>query len=344
MNKINRDNHYVPQMYLKQWAIENRIMEFRLLVPHEGMHMWSNPGLSHVAVQKDLYVRVADNEEIDDFEIDFNRLIETPATKPLRALCNGDRLTPKDWIIMNDYIMAQYMRTPAYYLKTHGEFVRVTEKALEDAKPDFKEMPQISIQPTRNKENTLLPMDIKLSRETPDPEHALLEIKTIVGKNIWLMAINNSLSHQSSVRDFFRRLKWSKIICHPNYQWPTSDNPFIIVNPKGFTELHDGLCNPHNIFMIPISPSILLMSKPKGRFDWIIKANEQETERIIRRIVFNAYRYVYSKHIDELIPTLRPRTVDLDLYIKNQKMFRNWYANYKEQEGPYLKSTHGKIE
>lgn len=341
---INRENHYVPKMYLQQWATGKHIMEYRLLVPHEGMRLWSNPGLSHVAVQKDLYIRIADNQESDDFEIDFNKLIETPATKPLRSLCDGEKLTPEEWIIINDYIMAQYMRTPAYYLKTHEKFVKITEKALDEAKPNFKEMPKAVIQPTSNKENTLLPMDIKLSREIPDPEHALLEIKTIVGKNVWLMAINDSLSQQSSVRNFFRRLKWSRIICHSNYQWPTSDNPFIIVNPRGFSELYDGLCDQQNVSMIPISPTILLMSKPKGRFDWKISADESQTKEIIRRIVNNAFLYVYSKEKNDFITSIRPRTVDLEEYNRIKDMFQNWYSNYRIQEGPYLNSIHGRIK
>lgn len=226
MNKIKRDNHYVPQMYLKQWAIDNRIKEYLLLVPHEGMHLWSNPGLSHVAVQKDLYVRVTDNEEIDDFEIDFNRLIETPATKPLRALCNGERLTPEEWIIMNDYIMAQYLRTPAFYLKSHDSFSKATKTALNEMTFDFNVSAEKRIQKTNTKENTLLPAEIKLSRGVPDVKHATLEINTIVGKNAWLMAIYNSLNSISDIRTTFRKLKWSIVTCHSNYEWPASDNPF----------------------------------------------------------------------------------------------------------------------
>ena len=343
MRKINRDNHYVPQMYLRQWTTDSHIMEYRLLVPHEGMHFWSYPGLSHVAVQRDLYVRIADNQENDDFEIDFNKLIETPATKPLLALCAGEKITPEEWTTLNDFFMAQYMRTPAYYFRTHEKYVEVTKKVLEETKPDFKAMQKKAIEPINNKENTLFPMDIKLSRGMPDSEHALMEIKTIVGKNLWLMTIRDSFSQRSSIRDFFRRLKWSIVICHQNYQWPTSDNPFIIVNPRGFNELHDGLCDQQNIFMIPISPSILLMSKSKGRFDWRINADEPQTKGIIRRIVNNAFLYVYAKQEDILIPALRPRTVDLAEYIRIQSMFNNWYSSYKEQEGPFLNSIHRTI-
>ena len=343
MNKINRDNHYVPQMYLKQWAIDNRIKEYRLLVPHEGMHMWSNPGLSHVAVQKDLYVRVADNEELDDFEIDFNRLIETPATKLLRALCNGERLTPEEWIIMNDYIMAQYLRTPAFYLKSHDLFQKATETALNEMTFDFNVSAEKRIQKTNTKENTLLPADIKLSKGVPDVKHATLEINTIVGKNSWLMAIYNSLNSISDIRTTFRKLKWSIVTCHSNYEWPTSDNPFTVINQNGFTEFNNGLKNRQNVFVFPISPSIVLMSKPVGRFDWRIDANEQQTKSIIQKIVNNAYLYIYAKHEDKYLPSLRPRTVDLELFNKIHSMFENWYSNYKEQEGPYLHSIHGKI-
>lgn len=341
-HKINRDNHYVPQMYLRQWATGNRIMEYRLLVPHEGMHLWSNPGLSHVAVQKDLYVRVADNEESDDFEIDFNRLIETPATKPLRALCNGEKLTSEEWIIINDYILAQYMRTPAFYLKSHDSIQKATEAALNEMTFDFNVPSEKRTQNTNNKENTLLPVDIKFSRGVPDVKHATLEINTVVGKNAWLMAIYNSFSSKSDIRNTFRKLKWSIVTCHSNYEWPTSDNPFTVVNPNGFTEFTNGLTNRQNVFLLPISPSIVLMSKPVGRFDWRIDADEQQTKYIIQYIVKNAYQYIYAKHEDIYIPSLRPRTVDLELFNKIRSMFENWYSNYKEQEGPYLNSIHGK--
>lgn len=343
MADIKRDNHYVPQMYLQQWATNGHIFQHRLLVPDERMHDWSSPGLSHVAVQRNLYVRMSNNQEMDDFEIDFNTRIETPAVKPLRSLCAGDKITSEEWIYINDFIMAQYLRTPAYYLKTHEKDIKMTEEVLETIKLENKPK-NINTRKRNERANTLLPIKMKISRKVPDNEHAIIEYKAIVGKNAWLMSIDNCLNDYSQVKQFFRKLKWTPIICHPKYQWPTSDNPFVIINPKGFIDRQDGLANSQNLFLFPISPSIVLISKPKGRFSWKINATEEETRGIICRIVNNAYLYVYAKQEDNYICSVRPRKVDLKLFLKIKSMFQSWYENYQDTEGPYLTDEHGVIQ
>lgn len=36
MQQLRVRNHYVPELYLKQWEHEGRISTYRLLVPHDS--------------------------------------------------------------------------------------------------------------------------------------------------------------------------------------------------------------------------------------------------------------------------------------------------------------------
>jgi hypothetical protein len=40
MQQLRKDNHYVPKLYLKQWAHEGQISTYRLLAPSENVPLW----------------------------------------------------------------------------------------------------------------------------------------------------------------------------------------------------------------------------------------------------------------------------------------------------------------
>ena len=116
---VSRDNHFVPQMYLRNWCIsgKEKLFVYRLLVPNGFL--------------KNLYVRVEDDQELDDFETGFNELFEAPAKLALDKAIAGSRMTPDDWSILSDFILAQFLRTPSFFFGVQEWGVKNIESILQ---------------------------------------------------------------------------------------------------------------------------------------------------------------------------------------------------------------------
>ena len=46
MQQLHKDNHYVPQVYLRQWATKGTIPTYSLLVPHHRVPLWKHHSLT----------------------------------------------------------------------------------------------------------------------------------------------------------------------------------------------------------------------------------------------------------------------------------------------------------
>jgi hypothetical protein len=56
MGEFVRDNHFVPQSYLRRWAQDgNKVWARRLLVPHANVPHWSPHSIAGIAKAKNLY-------------------------------------------------------------------------------------------------------------------------------------------------------------------------------------------------------------------------------------------------------------------------------------------------
>ncbi|WP_123717011.1 DUF4238 domain-containing protein, partial [Pseudomonas poae] len=68
MQQLRKDNHYVPKLYLKQWADKDQILTYRLLVPSDNVPLWKKQSLKGIAFHQHLYTYLAGQEETDEFE------------------------------------------------------------------------------------------------------------------------------------------------------------------------------------------------------------------------------------------------------------------------------------
>lgn len=66
--KIN--NHYVPQIYLKQWEQKHKIYTYELLVPNKKCPIWKRESISRTSSLDYLYlynINKEVSEELEDF-------------------------------------------------------------------------------------------------------------------------------------------------------------------------------------------------------------------------------------------------------------------------------------
>ena len=119
MAQLKRDNHFVPQLYLKQWSEDStQIFSYRTIVSHERVPEWKLRSIRGVAFHRDLYTTIENGLEIDQFEQWIEAEFETPAQEALDKVLNERNLTTLDWERLALFLAAQDVRTPTNYLES----------------------------------------------------------------------------------------------------------------------------------------------------------------------------------------------------------------------------------
>lgn len=335
---LKRHNHYVPEMYLNNWAHDKRIFTYLLLTSHADVPVWNPTAVKNTASIDNLYVRRVKGSEIDDFEDVFMRRYETPAKEPLDNACSNQCLSQEDWHILIDYVAAQVVRTPAFFFRTKDKMKEYMPSILDSIGEELKTVTQEQLEthtPEKAKAEELIPISVNLTETMPDDEHQCVEIKTVVGKSLWLFCIEYLLSDTAKV---LHKHKWSIISAAEGVKWPTSDDPVICLNyyEPGKYDFGGGWERKGTEIFFPICPTKALYTQvgykhpPRISFD-------VETSVFLKKIIAeHAFMFVYASEQDEDIPVFHPRTVDLAEYNRVANEFEQWYDMYTEQEVPLL--------
>ena len=345
---ISRDNHYLPQMYLKQWAQDGRIQEYRLIVSHASVPNWKRRTIKSAAVQKNLYLRMEDDIELDDIEHWFDQNFEEPAAKALNKVCTGIELSNKETHLLLNFVIAQWVRTPAFHQVAMRQGQTIAPSVLENIAKEAEDLsPQdiVGHLPKSPLDSTLIPISIKNTGVKSDSSHTLLEISTIVGKGFWLAVMKYYLNPDSAVYQYLHKLKWSIVSAPAGCFWPTSDNPFVVtrVSKSGSLSLVNpelGIGHKKTVLLFPISPQKVLLGTRFRKYKRRFEADNAMAQNIKRCFVENAFLYIYCRDEDSQICQMRPRIIDTKQYQKTKESYDNWYDNYKDIEAPLLSSTH----
>lgn len=336
---IKRRNHFVPEMYLKSWSYDtSRIMEYRLLVAHEKEYLWKPSPIAGTAKIDNLYVRIENGEETDDFEDMFNHKYESKTKAIIDKICCDSTLSADEWKQIIDFVIVQIVRTPAFYSKILPVMIKIVDNSLEKCMDKLTKIDFESLKDEEYKEmgKVDLPVSIQTIADNNDNECKIVKVSASVGKNLWLWSIENSfVKVLQRLHDF----EWSILSSDEKCKWPTSDNPVICLNryskdPYDFWGVvgHIG-----NEIIFPISPYKALYVQIGKVYPRNIKLSFDASKRLKELIVNNAFRSVYCDKKDEEIPQIRPRTVDLKRFQEDRALVEEWYDVYKEQEGDFIR-------
>lgn len=345
---LSRNNHYIPQMYLSRWANNGKILVYQLLVSHEKVPVWNSQSISHTASLPNLYLSVCKNEESDSLEHDFDSQFESPAQRPLARICDEEKMTSKDWGIIGDYIVAQYVRTPAFYLWIKEWGTDSIPKQIDEIGKSMSKMREVpQVKHKVDEESSLIPIGVRFTDEKPDEIHTYVEISAVSGKGLWLFAIKHTLKEHSALREYFSNLKWSIITAPEGDCWPSCDNPVVICNVNENVirraSVSEGVAGRSKAILFPVSPKKVLIATSVRKYTWRLRADKEMSAMIRGAIVNNALMYIYSSREDDMVTNIRPRTVDEAEYKRVKKDFENWFNNYKEIEGPLLQGYDSRI-
>lgn len=333
---ISRNNHYVPRFYLEYWGSNNRLWKYQLLVSNEKVPVWSNTATKQTASQDNLYVRMKDNEEVDDIEKIFDVDFEVRAKKALDKVINEERLSSEDWKYIINFVGVQIVRTPAFFQRIRPTIRNAIESGLEEILSELAKGKILALPKIIDEDNELIPINFVDEGASEIEGMEDVRVEVIEGKSTWLWAIKHMLKNNLK---YLHEHKWS--IITTELGMPTSDDPVICLNYYSENDYNfdGGWMQKGTEIFLPISPHKIIYTQVGVRHTPRMKYGIEESNLLKKLIVEHAFREIYSNCQDDDIPQIRPRIVDANLYNEEQGSVNNWYDTYLEAEASLLNKT-----
>lgn len=124
---IPRDHHYVPQFYLRNFAVDPDQKKITTVAKHGSRAVWSKRSIENLGFERDLYVSLRGGIPIS-VETIINKRIETPISKSdtWGKIASGktETLDRSDKAILYAFIRHLEVRTP-HFLATTMELARM---------------------------------------------------------------------------------------------------------------------------------------------------------------------------------------------------------------------------
>ncbi len=340
MSQLKRENHFVSQLYLKNWGDnKNRIWSYQLLVPHENYPKWKHLSVGGVAFRRDLYTIISNNQEDDSFERWLETEFETPVNESLSKAITNKKLTLLDWNRLARFLAAQDVRTPLNYFESierwQKEIPKLLEKTLntgistlEKHHRDGKPIPE---NPTRSQFFNQM-FDVSIS-PNPRPGTNMREIRAevITGRKFWLESQRLLLTKTCNV---LLKHKWSIVEPAKGMSWFTSDHPVLRLNyyKDGKYDLRGGWGQAGGNLIMPLSPNHLLYtqigSDAPDRFTFSI----EKTYEIQKFLAERAFRWIYAHKQLPSVMKLRPRYVNLAEFKNEEEQWKRWHEEQSSVE------------
>ena len=310
---VKKDNHFVPRMYLKNWATNGKVEVYRVLVQHEKVPMWKPFYLNGIGYLKHLYVNTQDGKECDSLETWFDEKYESPAEESIAKVVSNSKLTPNDYTNLINFFALQDLRTPKKFIEhlsrnDSDEFEKLFKGVVD--KVMAKGIPA-SFEPSGDiRYHDSLPLKLNITKEE---QGLAVYVEKLIGRASWLWSIKHLLNN---ITEHLHEHKWT--ILHPakGMAWYTSDNPTLKLNFGSSKEqiFKGGWGNEGTELMLPLSPQHLLYTfvgrdhpLPRGT-----RVSIEKTEQLNQFIVENSHRYVISDVPNPEITKIHKRLVSSD--------------------------------
>jgi hypothetical protein len=334
---LTRDNHFVPRLYLKNFAADSgEVLEYRILVPHPKVPIWRFVNVRGTGYEKNLYTRIVRGEEADDIEQWLNREFETPAKEPFQKVLADKELTPDDWEILVRFLASQIVRTPAFLIKNLPIWKRMAQELLDEKKEDF----EASLREPKESGKGTIYDDIphreyfpfKIDRkDLPEENKVRFTRKLLVGRGLWFYTMKQTLT--STLKVLYKH-KWTILEAPARLSWFTSDDPVICLNFRSESEydFNGGWKRERANILFPLSPRHLMFTEI-GADSYPRQVPSRYHARLFRRMIAeHAHRRIYSLSEDAKVPQLRPRVEDALAYQNERKLWAAWYEDQSRAE------------
>ncbi|MGN7919693.1 DUF4238 domain-containing protein [Lysobacter sp. 22409] len=338
MQQLHKVNHYVPQLYLKQWATGNDIRAYRLLVPHHSCPLWKRQSLRGIAQHQHLYTQIVGGKETDEFERWLDTNFESPAEEAISLAVNDQPLTSDHYRTLVRFAVAQSVRTPAglreFLQRQKTVLPALLQQSVDCAAQRIETERVIATSSSPSRRNAGdFPLKVSIIQNASG--EATLQAETVSGRGLWIWSLKHLLT---STVDKVPYAGWSILRAPPGLSWPTSDNPLVRLRfiSRSNYSFDGGWRVPRGDIFLPLGPRHLLhqcvgrRSFPRGHMV------DPDTAKMFRRmIVEHADRYVFAAH-DQDIHDVRVRRVCAATYEAEREAWENWHAVQTSAESELL--------
>ncbi|EGQ8808859.1 hypothetical protein DLH87_25135 [Vibrio parahaemolyticus] len=331
---VKKDNHFLPQMYLKNWCNEqDKVFQYRKIVQHENVPIWKDYHPSAIGYSQYLYVNTQNGNPDDVLENWFDSNYEFPAKNSIDRVIRNEKLSRDDYKLLANFVALQDLRTPKRYFE-HLE--RSDEKALSDIVEDVVNDVKSKIPPDfkpdgKARYHDSLPIKVEIEEDGNDA--FIVKVTWLAGRASWLWSIKHVLT---TVAEQLHQNSWT--ILHPanGMSWLTSDNPVVRLNyenEKSY-DFNGGWANPNSEVFLPLGPRHLLYTQV-GVSPPILRGTKltvEQTRNINRMIAENCHNFVVSHEKRDDVELLIPRVVDKEKVETEKEHWKNWHLNHRDAE------------
>lgn len=335
---FRRNNHYVPQTYLKQWGDNNgRVWAYRVLVSNPNVPLWKRASIKGLPCHAHLYTQLAATELTDEIERWLDTDFEAPAGNIIQKVVSESRLTQKDWAHLIRFLAAQDVRTPARLMEMLQRWSNTMPQFLEDTLEatvqELEAAKRVGVSHKRNDNISATPFPIRITTELiPNKDYGIVRAETVVGRGLFLFALKHLLTNTVNV---LLSHKWTILQAPVGIEWLTSDDPVVRLNyhnPMKY-DFGGGWGSPGKEIFLPLSPRHLLYSrvgtKPPKRGSVLSKEIAGQFQRFI---IEHGHRQIIGTSQQESVPLIRPRTIDPEMFNREVQQWKNWHDEQTNAE------------
>jgi hypothetical protein len=334
---LTRDNHYVPQLYLKNFASSRgKVCAYRILVSHSKVPIWRSFNAAGTGYEENLYTRIVHGEETDDIEQWLGREFESPAKGPLKKVIDDVKPSEADWNLLVRFLASQIVRTPAFLVKWLPRWNEMTpgmlNKTLKDVEGQLREAKasgrRVVVADEPNTE--YFPLRV-IQTHLPEEKKVQISAKIVVGRGLWFYTMRHMLT--KTLR-FLHKHRWTILEAPPGLAWFTSDDPVICLNFRSEYDydFEGGWGRRGANILLPLSPRHVMFTEI-GASSYSRRVPSRFRARLIRRMIAeHAHRQIYSLTEDSKILELRPRTVDAEAFRNERMLWDAWYEDQSRAE------------
>lgn len=336
--EFHRDNHYVPQTYLKHWGgTDGRVFAYRVLAPHPNVRLWKPTSVKGLVYHAHLYTRVVATGLTDEVERWLDSDFESPAGEVIKKVAADARLTAQDWSHLIRFLAAQDVRTPARLMEMLQRWHQTLPKLMEDTLRD-------SVQKLETSRREGKPLDrschidaehfpIRVTTElVPGEEQGMLRAETVVGRGLFLFNLKYLLT--KTINELLAH-KWTILRSPEGIEWLTSDDPVVRLNYHNPTkyDFGGGWGSVGTEIFLPLSPRHLLYTKIGTRPPQRGTIVSTELAGWLQRFTIeHAHQFIIAKEEDESVSKIRPRIVDPAAFKTEAEQWRRWHDEQTDAE------------
>lgn len=340
---LTRDNHFVPQLYLKNFSSESgEVREYRTLVSHSSVPVWKLVNVAGTGYEKNLYTMIVRGEETDDIEQWLNREFESPAKGPFEKVLADRDLTKGDWEILVRFLASQIVRTPAFLIKNLPIWNKmapvVLDQSVKEARARLHEALEAKasgkeIQDEDAPHAEYLPLTT-FRKDLPEEKMVQFTTTLTVDRRMWFYTMKHTLTDTLKV---LQGHKWVILEAPARLGWFTSDDPVVCLNYRSDSDydFNGGWNRPRGNILFPLSPRHLMFTQIGANENpYPRKVPSRYHARLFRRMTAeHAHRRIYSLAEDDKVPQLKARMVDSQAFQNERALWASWYEDKSGVEG-----------